>query len=122
LYQRAGEELLAGAGANDELRSKVMTILSDRMVPRRTLWLEQALHDGRAEEIIPEIMPADTFYLTSEFRQRFPGETTVWGPSVQELDHLCRQYPKELSWERLSRDFGVPHRTLAQSYARELLN
>jgi hypothetical protein len=27
-----------------------------------------------------------------------------------------------VSWERLSRDFGVPHPVLAQSYARELLN
>ncbi len=122
LYQRAGEELLAGAGANDELRGKVMDILSDRMVPRRALWLEQALRDGRGEEIIPEMMPADTFYLTAEFRRRLPQETTVWGPSGQELDHLCRRYPTELSWERLSRDFGVPHRTLAHSYSRELLN
>ncbi len=122
LYQRAGEELFTAAGSNDELRSKVMTILSDRMVPRRALWLEQALRDGRAEEIIPEMMPADTFYLTAEFRQRFPEETSAWGPSGQQLDHLCKQYPEELSWERLSRDFGVPHRTLAHSYTRELLN
>ena len=122
LYQRAGEELLAAAGSNNELRSNVMAILSDRMAPRRALWLEQALRDGRGEEIIPEMMPADTFYLTAEFQRRFPEETTVWGPSGQELDHLCRRYPEELSWRRLSRDFGVPHRTLAQSYARELLN
>jgi hypothetical protein len=27
-----------------------------------------------------------------------------------------------VSWERLSRDFGVPHPVLAQTYGRELLN
>ena len=92
------------------------------MVPQRARWLEHALHDARIEEVLPEIMPADTLYLTAEFRTRFPKETEVWGPSGQELDHLCRRYPTEVSWERLSRDFGVPHRTLAQTYTRELLN
>jgi hypothetical protein len=38
------------------------------------------------------------------------------------LDSLSRRYPAELSWDRLSQDFGVPHPILAQSYARELLN
>jgi hypothetical protein len=44
------------------------------------------------------------------------------GTASQELDSLFRRYPTELSWERLSQDFGVPHPILAQSYARELLN
>jgi hypothetical protein len=122
LYQRAGEELITGAASSEELRGQVMTILSGRMVPQRSLWLEQALRDGHAEVVLPEMMPADTFYLTSEFRRRFPEENKVWGPSGQELSRLCQQYPTEVSWERLSRDFGVPHRILAQSYARELLN
>ena len=38
------------------------------------------------------------------------------------MESLSRLYPAEVSWERLSRDFGVPHAVLAQSYARELLN
>ena len=45
-----------------------------------------------------------------------------WGPGGQELESLFHQYPTELSWERLSQDFGVPHPILAQSYARQLLN
>jgi hypothetical protein len=122
LYQRAGEELLVAAASNEGLRGQVMTILSGRMVPQRSVWLEQALRAGHAEVVLPEMMPADTFYLTSEFRRRFPEEDKVWGASGQELNRLCQQYPTEVSWERLSRDFGVPHKILAQSYARELLN
>jgi hypothetical protein len=38
------------------------------------------------------------------------------------LENLRHQYPAEVSWERLSRDFGVPHPTLARTYTRELLN
>src|SRR5258707_153938 len=58
LYQRAGEELIAGATSNEELRGHVMTILSARMVPQRSLWLEHALREGHAEEVLPEMMPA----------------------------------------------------------------
>ena len=35
---------------------------------------------------------------------------------------LSNRYPAEVSWKRLSQDFGVPHPVLAQNYARELLN
>ena len=121
LYQRAGEELLTASADNAELRANVVNILSDRMLPRRVAWLQQTLTAGRIPEMIAQVTPADTFYLTAEFRRRFP-ETDSWGPAGQELNSLSRQYPSELSWERLSQDFGVPHPTLAQSYAREMLN
>ena len=122
LYQRTGEELLTGSMQNERLRGEVMNILSDRMVPQRSEQVEQALRGGRVAEILPRITPADTFYLTAEFRRRFSWETDSWGPSGRELENISRRYPTELSWERLSQDFGVPHPILAQSYARELLN
>ena len=121
LYQRAGEELLTASADNPVLRSKVTNILSDRMLPQRAAWLEQTLAAGRIPEMIARITPADTFYLTAEFRRRFP-ENDWWGAAGQELNSLSRRYPAELTWERLSQDFGVPHPTLAQSYAREMLN
>jgi hypothetical protein len=122
LYQLAGEELLSAAASDEHVRSNVMNILSERMVPQRASRLEQSLRDGDAQEGLSQVTPADTFYLTAEFRRRFPKETGGWGASGQELDRLARRDPDEVSWERLSRDFGVPHRTLAQSYACELLN
>lgn len=129
LYQRAGEELLTSAAnsdsdanSRDELRDKVAQALSDRMSPKKELWLEESLRAGRINEILSQLTPADTFFLTAEFRERFPEETSAWGPAGQELNRLVRRNPEELSWQRLSRDFGVPHRTLAKNYARELLN
>jgi hypothetical protein len=44
------------------------------------------------------------------------------GSEGQALDKLSRQYPEEVSLERISRDFGIPHPELAQTYGRELLN
>jgi hypothetical protein len=135
LYQRFGEELLtASAGSAGlggigpdgvELRGKVIGILSDRMAPLRLEQTEQLLLRAKGKDmvaILPRIMPADTFYLATEFRKRFPKEAAAWGPAGQQLESLGRQYPAEVSPERLSRDFGVPHPTLAQTYTLELLN
>ena len=122
LYQRAGEELVTASSSDAVLRGKVLEVLSERMSPERTSWLNQSLTQGHPEEALSQVTPADGFYLTVEFRRRFPETSSGWGTSGQELDRLSRQYPSEVSWQRLSRDFGTPHRTLAQTYTPELLN
>jgi hypothetical protein len=122
LYQRSGEEILTASAGDPQLRSKVMIILAERMDPEVSQRVEHALISGRLADADLQITPTDTFYLAAEFRRRFSHETYSWGPAGQELESLCRRYPAELSWDRLSQDFGVPHPVLTQSYARELLN
>jgi hypothetical protein len=122
LYQRFGEELLAAAAENEKLRQRVMDILYDRMLPQSLEQVEETLHAGHGEEAISHLVPAETFYLAAEFRRRFPEESNKWTKSGQELEELSQRYRKEISWERLSVDFGVPHPAFAQTYARELLN
>jgi hypothetical protein len=122
LYQQCGEELLAASAQNEELRNKVMNILSDRMIPQRSERVEQALRSGHLPEMLSQLMPADTFYLAAEYHRRFPEGAGSFGAAGNELATLSQRYPDEVNWERLSRDFGVPHRVLTQSYARELLN
>jgi hypothetical protein len=122
LYQRSGEELLIASEKDEGLRSKVLPILSDRLVPQRSAQVEHALLAGRVSEILPEMMPADTFYLAAEFQRRYPEQTALVGNASQELQELCRQHPEEVNWKRLSHDFGTPHPSLAQNYGLELLN
>lgn len=123
LYQRAGEELLIAAATNVQLEEKVIGILSERMSPDRLSRTEQALGDPQsAGAMIPQMLPADTFYLAVEFRQRFPEQISVWGQAGRELDDLSRKDPSDASPERLSRDFGVPHPTLAKSDTCALLD
>jgi hypothetical protein len=120
LYQKTGEELLKASQNDEEMRSKVMAILSERITPRQLNQIEQYRRGGQISEMVPRMMPADTFYLAVEYERRYPGGGT--GPAAQELQELARRYPEQVSWERLSRDFGVPHPVLAHTYARELLN
>jgi hypothetical protein len=122
LYQRSGEELLAASAKDEALRSKVMAILSDRMLPQRTREVELALQADHAAELIPQIMPADTFHLVLEFQHRYPGQLGSWGTATAELRELCDQHPDQVDLTRLAHDFGTPHPSLAQNYGLELLN
>jgi hypothetical protein len=122
LYQRAGEELLAASVHDEELRNNIMSILNDRMSPQNSEHLEQALRAGNLADVLPQLMPADTFYLAAEYRRRFPYQRDSFGPAGKELESLSQHYPADVSWERLSRDFGVPHPILEQCYGRDLLN
>ena len=122
LYQRSGEELLTASAEDEALRSKVLTILSDRLLPQRLRLVDHALHAGRLSEMLPQMMPADTFYLAAEFRRKYPEQAAAWGSASQELQELCRQHPDQVNWKRMSHDFGTPHPNLAQNYGLELLN
>ena len=122
LYQRTGEELLAKSADSDELRNKVMDILSDRMTVKNASWLEGCLREKRMTDALLQVTPADTSYLAAEFRRKYPGEANSVGLAAGELDSLVRAHPSELSWERISQDFGVPHPVMAQSYGRNLMN
>jgi hypothetical protein len=122
LYQRTGEELLAASAKDEALRGKALAILSSRWLPSQSRQVEEGLRAGRVSEILSHMMPADNFYLAAEFRQKYPEQAGVGGPATQELDDLCRQHPDQANWNRLARDFGAPHPSMAQNYGLELIN
>lgn len=119
LYQRAGELLLTGSAQNEELRQRVITILSERMSPKRSERLENLLRAGQAEGALEAVMPVEYFFLANEFLREFPGDIEYLGAPGKELADLIRLHPDEVKWERLSRDFGASHPALAHTYARD---
>ncbi|WP_433967931.1 hypothetical protein [Tunturiibacter gelidiferens] len=123
LYQKSGEELLTASAGNPQIRERVVGILSDRLTSQRLERVQLSLF--RSEDVaamLRRMTPAETSYLAAEYGTRFPEENGSWGPASQQLQELQRHYPVEVSWEHLSRDFGVPHPTLARTNACELLN
>ena len=122
LYQRFGEDLVKAAGTNPQLRQSVMGILSDRMLPLRFEEVDRGLSDGRSSAALAQLTPADTFFLAVEFRKQFPSVDPEGGEAEKELDQLVQRFPKEVGWERLSVDFGVPHPALGGTDARSLVN
>ena len=88
MYAEQVDVQLSESASDDELRTRVMAVLSDRMIPRRAQQVEEALRAGRVVELLPVITPADTFYLTAEYQRRYPGKIGAWGSATQELQDL----------------------------------
>jgi hypothetical protein len=126
LYQVTGEQLVTASMANQELRIKVINILSDRLPAQRLGRLELSLQSGDAAASLAQLTPADTFHLAATFRHNYPQQIASLGEAgvaaSAELDTLSRQFPDEVNLQRISRDFGTPHPVLAQNYTCELLN
>jgi hypothetical protein len=122
LYQKAGEELIAGAAKDDNLRVTITDILSSRLPPETLDQVNQDLHEGRADQALERVAPADAFYLTAAFERQFPARMAAWGPAGAELESLMQHDPAQANPELLARDFGVPHPMLARSYREEMLN
>lgn len=122
LYQRAGEELLRDSVDHQDLREKVVDVLGDRMGWGWTDELALALeHKESVESLVAKMLPTDTFYLESEFRKKYPDQMAAWGPANSELDALARKNSADTSAAKIAQDFGVPHPTLAETNACNLL-
>ncbi len=93
LYQRTGEELLLASEKDEALRSKVLGVLADRWLPQRSRQVEQAMLADRVAAILPQIMPADTFYLAEEFLRKYPDEPGVWGSAMWNCKRCAGSIP-----------------------------
>jgi hypothetical protein len=122
LCQRSGEELLTASANNADLRGKVISVLSARLLPQRSRQIERMLRAGDAAEVLTQVTPSDTFYLAVEFREHYPDRLADAGPAMQEFERLTREQPEQVSVARLAHDFGTPHPATAQNYGLELLN
>jgi hypothetical protein len=123
LFQRAGEELFEASSTDSDLRLKVLAILSDRMSTKRLEQTEAALGtDKRKGEAGLLLLPAESFYLATEFRKRYGGQNAASGSAGRELDELASRDSSAANPERISIDFGVPHPTLTFSNSCSLFN
>ncbi len=122
LYQQFGEELVHASGTDPQLRKRVMEVLSERLLPRRSEQVESDLSEGRSNDALRWLSPADTFCLALELRKKSPSVDPQGGEAGKQLDRLAQQFPEEVSWKRLSEDFGVPHPALAGTDARSLIS
>ena len=104
------------------MRARVEGVLSERSFPEHEAWIEESLRAGKTNEVLQSLSPADTFYLTAEFLQKYPGQLEKFSAAGKELEELSQRDPEDSNWQRLSRDFGVVHPIFAQTYGREFIN
>lgn len=123
LYQRAGEELLVASATNPSLKAQVLSILAEHSPPARMEQIEQGLENVEtAKSLLSQMLPTETFFLSAEYRSKYPGQEVGWGPVGHELETLIKRDPVHADPQRLAREFGVPHLEMAQSNSCTLLN
>ena len=120
-YQQLGEQMVSAAATREDLRGVVIDHLNEYMLPLRAGRIEKALRAGRAEAALAELMPSEVFFLGAEYFKEAPTQAEAVGDAGRQLAALARDAAAEISLERISADFGVPHPMLAQTYARELM-
>ena len=119
LHMDYAETLLAEAAMNTERRAEVIEILENHAPPARVHSIRELLDGAQVRTAMDLVMPSEMFLLADDMLAS--GKGTV-GPLAAELRREAAESPAELNIEAISRQFGTPKPTLANSYAPELLN
>ncbi|HWQ53329.1 MAG TPA: hypothetical protein VN442_06570 [Bryobacteraceae bacterium] len=118
LHMRYTQAVLAEAAFDPELRRQVTALLSGQASPARTFLVAALLERGEAKQAVENITPSELFMLGREMAANEKGEPV---PCLAELRRLAAEVPREANYRAVSRAFGTPKPTLANSYQPELL-
>lgn len=119
LHMRHGQSLMAEAALIPEVRRDVLEVLSTQAVPARTANVAALLEQGDAKAAVERVTPSELYLLGREMAPRHKGAPTV---CLAEIQRLAADMPREVNSHAISRAFGTPKPTLANSYQSELLN
>jgi hypothetical protein len=119
LHLRYGRELLAESALDSDLRTQVLASLGTLAAPARTRMVAQLLEQGAVREALDRVTPSEMYLVAREVgANRSPQSSCL----LAEMKRLAAASPKEVNHAAISRAFGTPKPTLANSYEPELLN
>jgi len=119
LHLRYGHEVLAEAAFDPAVRTQVLTALSTVASPARTSTVGRLIEHGEIKEAADAVTPAEYFSVARMVgAQRASASSCI----LTEMHSLAETSPNDVSYAAISREFGTPKPTLANSYAPELLN
>jgi len=119
LHLRYGRELMAEAASDANVRAEVMESLTTAASPARSTEIQRLLSQGAAREALELVTPSELFVLA---RDVAPKRTADDSCLLAELRRLAAASPEEINYTVISRAFGSPKPTLANSYEPELLH
>ena len=119
LHLRYGRELLAESTFDPGLRTEVLDALGGLAAPARTQEISHLLQEGDAKSAVEHVTPSELFLLAREMTPKQRDESSANGSEIRQL---AESDPKEINYDVISRAFGTPKPTLANSYQPELLN
>ncbi len=118
LHMGFGESLLAEAALNPERRQIVLDLLEQHAAPARVDKVGALLADGNVKGALENVMPSELFAMVKDYiASGKAGDASL----AVEIRALASESPDQLKYEVISRNFGTPKPTLANSYSPELL-
>jgi hypothetical protein len=117
VHMAYGESLLGLAALNAERRRQVIGALDPYLPPGRLGKVDDLLQSGEPRIAIENVLPSEMYLLA-----RSQAGQDRDSPLAAEIRRLAAESPAELSPEAISRAFGTPKPTLANTYGLELLN
>lgn len=119
LHIRYAQALLAESAVDPRVRDSVLDVLSAQAPPARIGTARALLEQGDVRGVVERITPSEMFVLAKETVAR---NNDASGAFAAEIRALASQAPGEINYKAISRAFGTPKPTLANSYQPELLN
>jgi hypothetical protein len=119
LHMRRGESLLAEATVDAARRQQVIASIDRRAAPNRASRIEHLLASGKYRDALELTTPAELFLLAADLT---PANSQDPGVMAREIRQLAAEQPDKVNYLSISRAFGTPKPTLANSYHPELLN
>jgi hypothetical protein len=118
LHMDYAETAVAEAALNPDRRQVVLNALDQYSAPARVEKIRELLSEGRVHDALDNIMPSELFVLAKDLL--VTDRTSV--PLAAEIQREAAEAPARLNYDAVSRSFGTPKPTLANSYSPELLN
>ncbi len=117
MHMDYAETMLAEAALNPDRRQTVLDALSQYAMPARVAHVRELLEQGRVKTALDGVMPSELFAIARDVVSADKGDT----PLAVEIRREAAESPQQLNYETISRAFGTPKPTLANSYSPELL-
>jgi hypothetical protein len=111
------EALIADSTLSTQRRAAVEAVLNDYAPPARLKKMDAALARGDVRGALDNVVPAEMYLLACDLA---PGDKE--SPLAAGLRKMAAENPEALSKQTISRTFGTPKPTLANSFQPELLN
>ena len=118
LHMEYTETMVAEAALNPERRQVLLDALDQHSAPARVEHIRELLAEGRVQAALENIMPSELFVVARDLLAS--GGNNL--PMATEIQREAAESPELLNYEVISRSFGTPKPTLANSYSPELLN
>jgi hypothetical protein len=118
MHLQYGRELLAESAFDSEVRTLVLDALAMHAAPARTRAVAALIDAGAVKEALEGVTPSELYSVARDVRGKRPSTDSS---ILAELSRLSEFQPN-VNYAAISRAFGTPKPTLANSYEPELLS